>query len=270
MKKILCAVAAVAAGAALADITSANIVGYSNRELTANFQEMSSGDFVGIAVQEFTLDELSMTGDDVEGSTLRFMLPSGEFKKAIWGEIWFDDDGKEYEDDPLIGWTDASNPEHPIHYTFKPGEGFFAKPSGVAVEPKLVSSGALYTSDATLARIGILLTANFQEITSNPMPGGILALDDIVMSGEDVEGTTLRYMLPSGEFKKAIWGEIWFDDDGKEYEDDPLIGWTDAANPEHPIHYAFKTGESYFVKPSGVAVNPYITYPNPLYVAPKD
>lgn len=148
MKKILCAVAAVAAGAALADVTSANIVGYSNRELTPNFQEMSSGDFVGIAVQEFTLDELSMAGDDVDGTTLRYMLPSGEFKKVYWGEIFVDDQGEDLADEDIyFGWADSIT-DYPAHYTFKAGESYFVKPSGVAVNPNITYPNPLYVAPA--------------------------------------------------------------------------------------------------------------------------
>ena len=243
-------------------------VGYSNRELTPNFQEMSSGDFVGIAVQEFTLDELSMTGEFLDGTTLRYMLPSGEFKKVYWGEIFVDDQGEDLADEDIyFGWADSVT-DYPAHYTFKPGEGFFVTPAGTAVEPKLVSSGAIYTSDSTLARIGVLLTANFQEITSNPMPGGALMLDDITMTGEFLDGTTLRYMLPSGEFKKVYWGEIFVDDQGEDLADEDIyFGWADSIT-DYPVHYNFKAGESYFVTPSGTAISPYISYPNPLYVAP--
>ena len=243
-------------------------VGYSNRELTANFQEMSSGDFVGIAAQEFTLDELSMSGSKVEGTTLRYMLPSGEFKKVYWGEIFVDEEGNDLADEDIyIGWADSIT-DYPAHYTFKPGEGFFVTPNSLAVNPMLVSSGALYSCDQSLARIGVLLTANFQEITSNPMPGGALALDDITMTGSKVEGTTLRYMLPSGEFKKVYWGEIFVDDEGNDLADEDIyIGWADSVT-DYPAHYTFKSGESYFVTPNSLAVSPYISYPNPLYVAP--
>ena len=243
-------------------------VGYSNRELTPNFQEMSSGDFVGVAAQEFTLDELTMAGEYVEGTTLRYMLPSGEFKKVYWGEIFVDDQGEDLADEDIyIGWADSIT-DYPAHYTFKPGEGFFVTPINGSENPKLLSSGALYTSDSSLARIGILLTPNFQEITSNPMPGGTLKLDDITMSGEYVEGTTLRYMLPSGEFKKAYWGEIFVDDQGEDLADEDIyIGWADSIT-DYPAHYTFKAGESYFVTPINGSENPYISYPNPLYVAP--
>ena len=245
-------------------------VGYSNRELTKNVQELSSGDFVGIAAQEFTLDELVMVdGVDDGGSTIRWMLPGGVYKTAYWGEIFVDEEGNDLADEDIyIGWADSVT-DLPAHYTFKAGEGFFVKPGNNAKNPKLTSSGALYTCDSTLARVGVQLTKNVQEITSNPMPGGQLELDDIIMvDGVDDGGSTIRYMLPGGVYKVAYWGEIFVDDEGNDLADEDIyIGWADSVT-DLPAHYTFKAGESYFVKPGNNAKNPYISYPNPLYVAP--
>ena len=123
-------------------------VGYSNRDLTKGFQEMSSGDFVGIAAQEFTLDELSMSGSKVEGTTLRYMLPSGEFKKVYWGEIFVDEEGNDLADEDIyIGWADSIT-DYPAHYTFKSGESYFVTPIDGSENPYISYPNPLYVAPA--------------------------------------------------------------------------------------------------------------------------
>ena len=134
------------------------------------------------------------------------------------------------------------------------------QPGATTEDPKLLSSGALYSSDASIKRVGVSLTPAFQEITSNPMPTGAFTLDDITMNEEEPEGgSSIRWMLPSGAFQKAYWG--WEYDPGID-DFTGEIGW---VNDDGIIqHYSFKAGESFFVQPGATTVNPVISFPNPL------
>ena len=48
MKKLMCAIAAVSAGICLADVTSANVVGYQNKEVTPNTMNISCSTFLPV------------------------------------------------------------------------------------------------------------------------------------------------------------------------------------------------------------------------------
>ena len=63
MKKLMFAAAALAAGVAVADVTSANVVGYVNKDTDADNHAMVTPSFANLAKDaKFTLKDLSVTG----------------------------------------------------------------------------------------------------------------------------------------------------------------------------------------------------------------
>ena len=67
MKKLMCAIAAVSAGICLADVTSANVVGYLNNEVTPNTMNISCATFRPVG------DEAAVLGDLKANDTFAFL-----------------------------------------------------------------------------------------------------------------------------------------------------------------------------------------------------
>ena len=108
MKKLMCAIAAVSAGICLADVTSANVVGYQNKEVTPNTMNISCSTFqmVGnkvatlgdikandiFAFAEDTLQLLTGTGGTLAQYTYCNASWAAEFESLGLKEGWYDYD----------------------------------------------------------------------------------------------------------------------------------------------------------------------------------
>ena len=111
MRKLMFAVAAMTAGIAMADVTSANVVGYSNNSITKGYS-LSAIQFntIGAAKKSYKLSELVPTHangspvDDAGGrlSIQTFTKSANLDKQYFW--VGPEDDEDSY---PTLGWYDG-------------------------------------------------------------------------------------------------------------------------------------------------------------------
>ena len=126
MKQLMCAIAATAAGVALADVSSANIVGYATTTIEKmGQQQMVGGTFVSVGDEAIDIQDLTVSGDPAdEDIWIKWWDPATKVYgvKALYVSELYDADGN-----PLIpsrpGWGDAD--WVPVEKTFAVGEGFW-------------------------------------------------------------------------------------------------------------------------------------------------
>ena len=88
MKKLMFAVAAIAAGAAMADVTSANVVGYQNKELAGQANSFVAMTLmpIGIAKADVTLSQFVPTDGEAgwmyNADYLMTLKPNGTTEKT--------------------------------------------------------------------------------------------------------------------------------------------------------------------------------------------
>ena len=117
MKKLMFAAAAIAAGVAVADITSANIVGFGPSTLRENCIGAGAS-FLPISSEVIDLTDLAVVGyeGDCEGVSCQVLSPLGA---GLDTYFWYDFPG-----DEIYGWFDAGdNQIEAGAVTINPGKG---------------------------------------------------------------------------------------------------------------------------------------------------
>lgn len=257
MKKLMIVAAVAAASAAMADIESANTVGYVDHTIAEARKEMKGQPFQVTGGGSVNLNDLvAMKGSDV--------CEHGEFKLwwwntdtswgdkargnkyATWVEYYYDPTNEDADEDGFV-WGDTTwayfaaddvDEETPLRFvgsyakSFAPGEGFFVQP--MCANPKLVCSGEVVGADDTVnAMRKVAYTEAMKQLVTPPFPVPV-ALDDIVpMKGNDV--------CEHGEFKLwwwnidtswgdkargnkyATWCEYYYDPTDEDADEDGLV-----------------------------------------------
>ena len=275
MKKLMIGIAAISAGVAMADVTSANIVGYANKATEKVGKSLVSGSFATIssATGSFKLSDLSVTGYD-EGEAY------GEFgvvvldnygatakdpvTKANKAYYWCDNEDVWEEDG--IGWYDFSGSVKwdAENIEFSAGQAFWIQ--GAA--QNLVSSGSVWMKDVAVATERVGKTA-----IANPFPSAI-TLKDMAVSGYD-EGEAY------GEFgviildnygatakdpvTKANMAYYWCDNEDVWEEDG--IGWYDfSGSTKWDDATSFPMGQGFWVQGAGQTLE----FTNPNFSSVED
>lgn len=171
MKKLMFAIAALAAGAATAAITSNNIVGYQNLDLidggiTAGFA------FQPVSGQTFDLVNITATGsDDIEGE---IQIQTLDENGSTVDTYYY------YNCEELVGWLDGNDNEvEPGKVTVQAGEGLWVLgQSGLALQ----TAGQVPTADVALALI------NGGISTSNPTAVPVDLTACYGTGSDDIEG----------------------------------------------------------------------------------
>ena len=248
MKKLMFAAAAMAAGIAMADVTSANIVGYQNLATEMNESPSIGMTFLPVAGGEtFKLGSVKAVDFDIDFDMLQKLdanttAPIGFYaycSKELADEIALGEDGGKAGDcDNLIGWWDTFNGSlgdedyRMDNEDIDNGQAFLGlMTSGNNV--KLVTSG-----EAPVVSTSIFTDMNESPFIASYIPR-TLKLKQISCNDFDIDFDMLQKLdanttAPIGFFaycSKELADEIALGEDGGKAGDcDNLIGWWDTFN----------------------------------------
>ena len=129
MKKLITTAMALAlaAGFAVAQVTSDNIVGYNKIALPTRQQIIIGNGFQAVGGGPISLQDILVEGVPADGGTVIWWWnkDTSRYTKAHWVELDFDPDN--------LGWGDPQN-WLPITKSFAAGEGFWIQaPAGATV-----------------------------------------------------------------------------------------------------------------------------------------
>ena len=274
MKAMMTAVAALTAGIAMADVTSANIVGYQNAEFKNAQYNMCAASILPVGMQKANMKLKDLVpNEDFSLSSIMFATPGGatprvDFKgkqvpqKYVW---WTEDDEPEagtagwylYDDDD----GEINQGELPLPF----GTGFFVYRHAAETTANLVYSGEVQQEPITL---------NFPNSQYN-MVGNCspvnLTLADITPN-EEFSLSSIMFATPGGatprvDFKgkqvpqKYVW---WTEDDEPEAGS---AGWYLYDDDDGEINQGalqIKAGEGFFVYRHAAETAAELQIPSPI------
>ena len=235
MKKLMFAVAAIAAGAAMADVTSANVVGYQNKELSENANSFVAMTLqpIGVAKADVTLSEFVPTDGEFGWSYgtdyLATIKPNGTFDKTFGyvSPFWADLAG----DKSYVGWHLFAN----VSEDNFEGERFDNEKipfgTGVAVYTAMANVTVTFAGEVLADDYGVPLSENANTFTGIICPADIKLGDLSATDGEFGWSYGTDYLAtikPNGTFDvtygyvSPFWADLAGD---KSYE-----GWHLFAN----------------------------------------
>ncbi len=249
MKKLMFAAAAIAAGVAVADVTSANIVGYQNKDVSkgTSFQ-IPTFEIVGSEGSDITqFKPVDEDGQPLSGAiTVQFYTEKGKLIEDQQVSWWLGEDIDEgYED----GWYDG-NQDVPKSHKLDLGEGFVVDTSYVG--GKFLYSGQVDTGAVAIPiRKGTAFVGNIR-----PTPVKMSALKPVNEDDEPMSGAiTIQFYNDKGKLIEDQQYSWWLGEDIDEgYED----GWYDG-NQDVPKEYEFAAGEGFVIDTSYTGV--YLKFP---------
>ena len=215
MKKLMLAAATLAAGVAMADIVSSDIVGYTQTTLADDSQAVAVG-FTEVGAAGFNLTSLKLDVDGPCGGEIYIeVLNSAGYTEQTY--YWYQnafgkEDGWYNDDDDKIG-------EDVDDVVFAPGTGLWL--TGIDGEV-LTTAGKVFQAD-----LGLIL-ADDSQMLGNPYPSPIGLVANIeVDAGGSCGGEIYIEMLNSAGYTEQTY--YWYQsafgkDDGWYNDDDDLIG----------------------------------------------
>ena len=257
MKKVMLGLACAAAMVVCADITSANVVGYQNMDLTALKQVMKGAMFVDVGTSTLDLQSITMDKDTpATGETMLWWWDKNTrtYTRSYWVDL-YDEDGKELG---KTGWGDGEN-WIAMGKTFKSGEGFWIQAPASA---QINVSGEVVTTSPSVKSIAFDLTALKQEQVTNPFPVGAYDLQSVAMDEKTPPtGETMVWWWnkENRTYTRAYWVDL-YDADGEEVG---KKGWGDGEN-WIAIEKTFDAGEAFWAQAPATAQ---IVWANPFYQA---
>ena len=217
MKKLMFAAAAIAAGVAMADVQSANVVGYAQNEMNGEGNiTLLTSQFIGVGTDKtFSIKDIKCADEAVDMIALNTLSPDGQLLKTyVWtdgdnGPCWFDlDEGEE------------------ANVTFDAGQSFWMQCDLEDGEMTFKTSGEVSTDDVTTELNGegnITLVGNGSPVAVN--------ISDVLCPDDAVDMIALNTLSPDGQLLKTyVWtdgdnGPCWFDlDEGEEAKADLPAG----------------------------------------------
>ena len=167
MKKLMFAAAAIAAGVAMADVTSANVVGYAQNNLRAGAIGLGA-QFVSVAGDKMDLCDIIPTGYDEEtykGGSITIQLLDYQGYQVPGSMFYW------YDDEDGTAWFDKNDDEVVRgRVSYDPGEALWVR--GNAETEALRSSG-----EVANGTIDVYLRAG-AKLVNNPTPVAIPFNDD--------------------------------------------------------------------------------------------
>ena len=268
MKKLMFAAAALAAGIAVADVTSANIVGYAEATLR-DVNETAGAAFVPVTGETIDVTDLVGTGYDPydmeedEGGcsgeiNLQMTDNRGRTEESyFWNDYQYPDEDNEEIIIVVKGWLDGDDePVAKGDCTVAPGEGFLLKCKGDGFG--LQSSGEVLT-DADQP----VLLRNVNKLIANPTPVTV-DLKNCYVTGYDDYDMETEEGGASGEvnaqktdergrtIQSYFWNDYQYPDEDNEEEIITVYGWLDGD--DEPIvkgDCTVGTGLGFLIKSKG-------------------
>lgn len=235
MKKLMCAAAALIAGVAVADVTSANIVGYANGDLREG-NTLASAQFVTIGGAEVDLQTVKPIGDDTSDNVFLSVLDEYGFTSEMY--TWVNWAGDTYDQE---AWIDSSYVI--AEKSFPAGQGFWIQgKSG----QKIQTAGEVGSSDV------IVELREGNTAVGNPFPLPV-NLQEILPSGDGISDNVFLSILDEYGFTSEMY--TWVDWAGDTFDQEAWINSSyEIADVTFPAGQGFwiqgKTGQSIrFVAP---------------------
>ena len=231
MKKLVTAACALVAGMAMAQVQSANTVGFTTKSISADTFYLCGIQFeeVGNGTGAIKLDDLiSMSGivacgyDDMESDAAQIQVRNGNtYTPYYYISDAYDAEGKE-----VTGWADGAGDlaEGAINI----GKGFWFKAPAAAISG--TASLTLNGQVSGNASGTVTFAANTFVLAANPFPAAV-DFADVTVSGitavgyDDMESNAAQIQVRNGNaYTPFYYISDAYDADGKEVE-----GWADGA-----------------------------------------
>ena len=216
-KKIMAIGAATLCSTVLADVTSANIVGYAPAELQDG--GITAGTcFIPISAEKVDLTEIKVTGYTGETKAEVYVQTLNEFGHDTANYYWYDYTNKQSKH--IVGWFDDDNePVEEGVVEFQAGEGLWATSDGDGFG--FQSSGQVPTSSVVVElQDGGLSVANPTPVTVD--------LTACSVTGYTGETKAEVYVQTLNEFGHDTANYYWYDYTNKQSKH--IVGWFDDDN----------------------------------------
>ena len=251
MKKLMFAVAAVAAGVAFAEVQSANIVGYQNLGTDSAESPSVGMTFTPISGAEtFKLGTITAKDMDpdidclqlLDSETTKILGQYSYFSKELADELAIDDGGQAGDYDDLVGWWDIGMAGEPDNYRgdedINVGQGFLGlmmshSPTFFVANGEVPTEWSfIHTDNAESPYICNYMPINFKfkDITATDMDPDIDCL-------QLLDSETTKILGQYSYFSKELADELAIDDGGQAGDYDDLVGWWDVGMAGEPDNY---------------------------------
>ena len=227
MKKLMFAAAAIAAGVAMADVTSANIVGYSTYQLKAAKQDIMGAPFVAIGEDDISIQEIKLdNGSEGMDWIMVFDPATREYQQAFWNPYSYDPTDTDYLHDLGQGWTDRDWFRMPIN--LNPGQGLWiytTKACNATVPGQIVAAEQNLVS----------MVGGKQDIVATMFPVSTSIQDISLSNGTEGKDWMMVFDPETREYQQAFWNPYSYDPTDTDYLHDLGQGWTDRDWFRMPI-----------------------------------
>ena len=256
MKKLMFVAAAIAAGVAVADVTSANVVGYVTADRPADFQNFAGGSmFVNCGSGEgYTLADIKISGPTTKsngrGNFICFMKsgvnPLVDKDRSFWWDpvalAWRVRSGTNFNNDPTVA--------DPTTVKINPGEGFLCN-FGQATTKVTFAGAVIQGKDdgKSDARFEFSRPEGMQNFIASNVSGSEITLADIQISGPTTKsngrGNFICFMKtgvnPLVDKERSYWWDpvalTWRIRSGTNFNNDPTL--TDPTTVKIPVGQGF-------------------------------
>ena len=266
MKKMLIGAVAMAAGIAMADGISSDIVGYTTVDLVPGDQVMKGASFVSVGDDELDLQDIKMDAACPDsGAEIWWWNGSTYDARAYWfTDLYADESGETTLG--YAGWGDEMY-WMPISKTFAPGEAFWIQANGGLASASVTLAGQVAVASSADQYYGIPLTPGEQVQLTNPFPTGSLNIQSIKMSDNVPDsGAEIWWWNGATYDARAYWfTDLYADESGETTLG--YAGWGDEMY-WMPISKTFTDGTGFWIQANGGLESATVKFPNPFYVAP--
>ena len=265
MKKLIIAAAALTAGISMADIQSANIVGYTTKTMNADLQDILGANFIGIGTEALDIQAIFLE-NGTSSDAISLYVPGVGYTMYTWSTETYKND-YEYDQDLGPGWADGEQirfcelNENAI--TLDPGQGFWISMKGTSGTPSMRQSGQVLDSEFET----ITMQPGLQDILILPYPCDADIQNIVLLNGTGQDAINLY--VPGVGYTAYTWSTETYKND-YEYDQDLGPGWADGEQirfcelNENAI--TIPAGNGFWISMKGTVGTPQVKFINPTKV----
>ena len=200
MKKLMFAIAAVAAGTVLADVTSANIVGYSTITTEANVNDIHGAPFLNIGQDDLDVQDIVLdNGSDGQDILKVFNAATGIYENYNWFSTIYDPSDNYKPLGP--GWGASYMYKAGV---IKRGQGFWLK--------TIKANNVKISGEVAAANANTLNTeANVNDIVACMYPVELDVQDIVLDNGSDGQDILKIFNAATGIYENYNWFSTIYD-----------------------------------------------------------
>jgi FlaG/FlaF family flagellin (archaellin) len=232
MKKIAIAALALAAatGIALAEVTSANTVGFTTKTVTADtfylcgiqFEEVGNGTGAISLNNLVTMSGIEAVGyDDMETDAAQIQILNGN----AYDTYYYISDAYDADSKPVEGWSDGNGDLAENAINIGKGFWFMAPAASITGSASLKLKGQVSGGDTE----SVSFTANMFYLSANPFPVAT-DLNKLTISGiqavgyDDMETDAAQIQVLNGN----AYDTYYYISDAYDADSKPVEGWSDG------------------------------------------